>query len=173
MRSAAERGRFWILLIVVVVLDRVTKVMAEAALAGDRIINVVGDVFRLRLVYNPGAAFGIHVGAYSRWFFLVVAIVAVWLLRRMWIEASPTDTLRRWAVAIVAGRRRQHDRPRPLVARCDRLHRCGPPPGEPPLADLQRRGHRRDLRCGRTGDLAVARGCRPTACGAGRHRMIR
>ncbi|MBA2292940.1 MAG: signal peptidase II [Gemmatimonadales bacterium] len=103
MRSAAEGGRFWILLIVVVALDRVTKVMAEAALAGDRIINVVGDVFRLRLVYNPGAAFGIHVGPYSRWFFLVVAIVAVWLLRRMWIEASPTDTLRRWAVAIVAG----------------------------------------------------------------------
>ncbi len=103
MQSAAERGRFWVVLVSVVALDRVTKIVAESALAGDRIIGVVGDVVRLRLVYNPGAAFGIHVGAYSRWFFLGIAIVAVWLLRRMWIEASPTDTLRRWAVAIVAG----------------------------------------------------------------------
>lgn len=103
MRSAAERGWFWILLVVVVILDRITKIAAESALAGDRIIDVVGDVVRLRLVYNPGAAFGIHVGAYSRWFFLGVAVIAVWLLHRMWTEASPADTLRRWAVAIVAG----------------------------------------------------------------------
>ncbi len=103
MPSAADRGRFWAVLASVVVVDRVTKVMAESALLDGRMITVVGDVVRLRLVYNPGAAFGIHVGAYSRWFFLVIAIVAVWLLRKMWIEASPADALRRWAVAIVAG----------------------------------------------------------------------
>ena len=103
MPSAAERAPFWGLVAVVLVLDRITKILAEAGLAGDRVIEVVGDLVRLRLVYNPGAAFGIHVGAYSRWFFLVVALIAVWILHRMWNEAAAADRLRRWSVAVVAG----------------------------------------------------------------------
>ena len=103
MPSAAERVPFWGVVAIVVVLDRITKIVAESALAGDRIIQVVGDVVQFRLVYNRGAAFGISIGAYSRWFFLVVAIVAVWVLFRMWREAAAGDRLRTWAVSIVAG----------------------------------------------------------------------
>ena len=103
MPSAAERVPFWGVVSIVVVLDRITKIVAESALAGDRIIQVVGDVVQFRLVYNRGAAFGISIGAYSRWFFLIVAIVAVWVLFRMWREAAAGDRLRTWAVSIVAG----------------------------------------------------------------------
>lgn len=103
MRSAAERVPFWGVVAIVVVLDRITKIVAESALAGDRIIQVIGDVVQFRLVYNRGAAFGIHIGDYSRWFFFVVAIIAVWVLFRMWREAAAADRLRIWAVSIVAG----------------------------------------------------------------------
>lgn len=104
MPSAAEgRMPFWGIVAIVVMLDRITKIAAEAMLAGDRVVHIVGDVVQLRLVYNPGAAFGIHVGGYSRWFFLVVAVVAVWVLHRMWREAAPGDRLRVWSVSIVAG----------------------------------------------------------------------
>ncbi|HPF61715.1 MAG: signal peptidase II [Gemmatimonadales bacterium] len=104
MPSAAERRPFWALVAVTLVLDRITKVIAEQEL-GTRTIEVVGEVLRWRLVYNPGAAFGLGrtLGPASRWVFMVVAVVAVWLLWRMSRETPVTDRLRQWAVGFVAG----------------------------------------------------------------------
>ncbi|MCA9722976.1 MAG: signal peptidase II, partial [Gemmatimonadetes bacterium] len=98
MPSAAERRPFWALVAVTLVLDRITKVIAEQEL-GTRTIEVVGEVLRWRLVYNPGAAFGLGrtLGPASRWVFMVVAVVAVWLLWRMSRETPVTDRLRQWA----------------------------------------------------------------------------
>jgi lipoprotein signal peptidase len=45
-----------------VVLDLVTKVIAETTLLRTPGVSVFGDWFQLRLVYNQGAAFGLHVG---------------------------------------------------------------------------------------------------------------
>ena len=45
-----------------VVLDLVTKLIAEATLLRTPGVSVFGDWFQLRLVYNQGAAFGLHVG---------------------------------------------------------------------------------------------------------------
>ncbi len=104
MASAAERRPFWVLVAVTVLLDRVTKILAESALL-DGPIAVVGDTVRWQLVYNPGAAFGLgdQLGSVSRWFFLVVAAVAVVLLHRMSRDAAPQDRLRQWALGFVAG----------------------------------------------------------------------
>jgi signal peptidase II len=102
MPSGAERRPFWILVAVTVVLDRVTKVIAERALL-DGPVSVIGEVVRLQLVHNPGAAFGLHVGGVSRWVFMAIAAVAVVLLWRMSREAAPTDALRQYAVGFVAG----------------------------------------------------------------------
>ena len=104
MPSAGNRvSQFWLIVALVVVIDRITKIVAEAELAGDRMIHVIGDAVRLVLVYNPGAAFGMHVGPWSRWVFMVIAIGAVWLLHRMFREAPPSDRVRRWSVSLVAG----------------------------------------------------------------------
>lgn len=102
MPSGAERRPFWALVAGTVVLDRVTKVIAERALA-DGAVPLVGDVVQFQLVYNPGAAFGIHVGGLSRWVFLVIAAVAIVVLWRMSREADAGDTLRQYAVGFVAG----------------------------------------------------------------------
>jgi signal peptidase II len=87
----------------VVALDRVTKVLMAGLLANDHEVKIVGEYVRLLLVHNTGAAFGLHLGPWSRWIFTVIAIVAVYLLHRMWREAAPADRLRQWAVAVVAG----------------------------------------------------------------------
>ena len=65
----AERRVFWTAAVVTVVLDLITKLIAEATLLRTPGISVLGDWFQLRLVYNQGAAFGLHVGPYSRWIF--------------------------------------------------------------------------------------------------------
>ena len=66
MKNGAKRPLFWGIVLCVVVLDFITKWIAVAELT--RIpVRVLGDWLVMRLVYNPGAAFGINVGPYSRW----------------------------------------------------------------------------------------------------------
>jgi signal peptidase II len=103
MASAADRRIFWVAALVVVALDLVTKLVAEATLLLTPGIPVIGDWFQLRLVYNRGAAFGLHVGPYSRWVFFGVAIVAVLVLNRMSVQTSLGDRFRQLALGLVAG----------------------------------------------------------------------
>ena len=67
MPSGADRRVFFLAGAVVLALDAVTKYVAEAQLAGGRTIEVIGDWVRFHLVFNRGAAFGLHLGPYSRW----------------------------------------------------------------------------------------------------------
>lgn len=97
------RPPFWGLVAIVVVLDRITKVLAERALGAGEVASLVGDTAQLRLVHNPGAAFGLNLGAYSRWIFMAIAIVAVLFLYRMWKETALTERLRLYALGFVAG----------------------------------------------------------------------
>ena len=71
----------------VVVLDQVTKLWAEAALLGQPPLHVLPH-FDLILVYNTGAAFSFlsDAGGWQRWFFVVLAVgvtgvLASWLAR--------------------------------------------------------------------------------------------
>ena len=103
MPSAVERRLFWIAAAIVVVADIATKLLAEATLALRSAVPVVGETFQLRLVYNPGAAFGLHLGPWSRWIFLAVAIGAIIVLDRMSRTATPGDRIRQLASGLVAG----------------------------------------------------------------------
>ncbi len=76
-----------------VAVDQLTKWWAEG-LAGRAPINVIGELLRLRLTYNPGAAFSI--GTEYTWvltLFAAAAVVAIGLLARR--VAS-----RAWAVGL-------------------------------------------------------------------------
>ena len=110
MASAAEivspgepRRVFVFAALATMVLDLVTKLIAEATLLRTPGVSVFGDWFQLRLVYNQGAAFGLHVGPYSRWIFFTVALVAVFVLARMSRNTSAADRFRQLALGLVAG----------------------------------------------------------------------
>jgi signal peptidase II len=98
-----ERRMFYWAALVTVVLDLITKVIAEATLLRTPGISVFGDWFQLRLVYNQGAAFGLHVGPYSRWIFFTIALVAVFVLTRMSRSSPVGDRFRQIALGLVAG----------------------------------------------------------------------
>lgn len=103
MASAASRRVFWGTIAGVVALDFVTKFMAEAVLVG-RPISVIGDYVVLRLVYNQCAAFGICLGPYSRWIFLVLAVLALVVLGSMVRNTRDTDHGRLFVLGLlVAG----------------------------------------------------------------------
>ncbi|HSM35943.1 MAG TPA: signal peptidase II [Longimicrobiales bacterium] len=90
----------------VVVVDIVTKWWAQNTLVHGRPVflleRVFGDGLPLMLTYNTGAAFSLHVGDASRWFFLVVSVFALGLIAWMYHEAEEHDTLRLGALALVA-----------------------------------------------------------------------
>ena len=102
MASGIRHPLFWSTATAVVVLDVITKRLALASLA-DGPVPVLGEWLVLRLVFNPGAAFGIHVGPYSRWVFLVLALVALVVLGAMARETAPKQWFRLTALALVCG----------------------------------------------------------------------
>ena len=103
-RNRAKATIFWSLAVAVVVLDVITKWMAVRALMPQRVPHeVFGEWVRLTLVYNRGAAFGIHVGPHSRWVFLVLTLVALFILGRLYAASRPGDRLRIVALGLVCG----------------------------------------------------------------------
>jgi signal peptidase II len=69
--------------------------------------RVIGDVVRFTLAYNPGAAFSMSLGEYSRYIFgafAVIALVVLWRLYRMTgrgVRAG--DRLRVFALGLAFG----------------------------------------------------------------------
>lgn len=103
MPSDGDRRVFWITAGLVIVIDFITKLVAESALLHTAAVSIFGDWFQLRLVYNRGAAFGLHVGPLSRWVFLGVAVVAIVVLARMSRSSPVGDRFRQVALGLVAG----------------------------------------------------------------------
>ena len=93
---------YWPLVTGVVLTDRVTKVVAEGLLWPRGVPRpVLGDWLRWTMVYNPGAAFGLHLGPYSRWIFLALAAGALVILRRMYRATAGGDRARTLALGLV------------------------------------------------------------------------
>jgi signal peptidase II len=89
------------MLLAVLVADVVTKAIAERALLRGIPQDVLGSAVRLRLVYNPGAAFGLDLGAQSRWIFAALTIVALVILGRLYLMTRPGHVARASALALV------------------------------------------------------------------------
>lgn len=94
---------FWPVTLTVLAADIVTKAIAVSALAPQLIAHeVIGTVVQFTLVYNPGAAFGIHVGPYSRIVFSVLTVVALAVLWRLYRGTARGDWRRSLALALVS-----------------------------------------------------------------------
>ena len=93
----------WPLLLTVVLFDVLTKRIAEAMLPGIGYARpVIGEAVRFTLVYNPGAAFGLHLGDYSRWIFMALTGGALIILWRLYRQTEEGDLVRAAAIALVA-----------------------------------------------------------------------
>jgi signal peptidase II len=89
--------------LVVVVLDQITKLVAENTMvtAGTP-KSVFGEWFRFALVYNPGAAFGLNLGPYSRWIFMGLTCGALVILGKLYQQTESSDLRRVLAISLVA-----------------------------------------------------------------------
>jgi signal peptidase II len=101
MRSRSNAALFWPVLLVVLVVDVITKAIAERELLRGIPQEVLGNAVRLRLVYNPGAAFGLDLGPQSRWIFAMLTVVALVILARLYRSTHAGHTARVAALALV------------------------------------------------------------------------
>ena len=105
--AAARPGRrllglYLTVAIIVVVLDRVSKLAAEAGLADGSRHVLIPHVLDLYLVHNTGAAFSMGEGA--GWFFVLVAVAVVVLsLRYVLMSDEVTPALAGTLGAIAGG----------------------------------------------------------------------
>lgn len=100
----SNSGVFWPVLVLVATVDFCTKALAQSRLLVQHAPHeVFGDWARLTLVYNPGAAFGLHVGEHSRWIFMVLTGVALVILARLYRATRGGDVVRAVSLALVCG----------------------------------------------------------------------
>ena len=100
--SSRNATLFWSLIVLIVAADVVTKAWAVNTLVPQRLPHeVMGETVRWTLVYNPGAAFGLHLGPYSRWIFLTLTVGALAILWRLYRTTRPGDTVRAIALGLV------------------------------------------------------------------------
>ena len=78
----------------IIVVDQITKVAAQQNLPPYDPVPVLGEFFRLTFIYNPGAAFGLHVGPMSRYIFLGLTVACVTVLYFWFRTTPPADKLK-------------------------------------------------------------------------------
>ena len=102
MRRASNGLFFWPVLAIVTTTDVVTKGIAERVLSPQHVPHdVFGEVMRFTLVYNPGAAFGLHLGQQSRLIFTTLTVVALMILARLYRATAQGDVSRTLALGLV------------------------------------------------------------------------
>ncbi|MDQ3949008.1 MAG: signal peptidase II [Gemmatimonadota bacterium] len=99
-----NRWLFWGAAAAVVAVDVVTKWLAVRFLSPPHVPHpVIGDVVRLTLAYNPGAAFSMHLGPYSRYIFGAFALVALVVLWNLYRRSNPSERLLSFALGLAWG----------------------------------------------------------------------
>ncbi len=105
MERSSRNGRlFWPVAAGFLVTDIVTKLWAVKALAPAHMRHeVLGDWVTFTLLYNPGAAFGLHLGDWSRWIFTALTVGAVIILTRMYQTTAEGDRIKLTSLGMILG----------------------------------------------------------------------
>ncbi len=91
------------LIVAIVAADQFTKHLAVASLTPHVPRNVVGDAVRFTLTFNPGAAFGMHLGPASWWAFPALTVLILGFLVRLYRSLPISEHALRIAIAAVMG----------------------------------------------------------------------
>jgi signal peptidase II len=95
---------FWPILLALLIADCATKELAERYLVPESVPHAVaGNVIRLTLAHNAGAAMSLSLGRYSRIGFSLAALFALVVLARFYRSAPATARGQATALALIVG----------------------------------------------------------------------
>lgn len=96
-------ARYASIVAALVVADWLTKALVQRFMDPYQQIDLIGEYLRLTYIFNPGAAFGIHLGDASRGVFLILSIVALIALLGMYYVTPARAEGRLVAIALIVG----------------------------------------------------------------------
>lgn len=96
-------NRFWTVFLSIVLVDIVTKRLAESSLVPYVPKNVIDDILRFTLAFNAGGAMSLSLGPASRWWFTLLSVATLFVLAYMYRQTSPTDRLQLASLAMICG----------------------------------------------------------------------
>ena len=103
-RSNRNARLFWPVAAGFLITDIISKWWVVNSLAPAHTRHeVLGDFLTFTLLYNPGAAFGLHLGDWSRWIFTALTIGAVIILVRMYQATGDGVTLKLTSLGMILG----------------------------------------------------------------------
>jgi len=95
---------FWPVLLGLIALDCTTKNLAVEKLSPAHVPHqIIGDVVRFTLAYNPHAAMGLSLGSYSRVGFALLAAIMLGALVVYRRQISAQNTVAVVAIALIGG----------------------------------------------------------------------
>jgi len=97
-------NRFWTIFLVTVLLDVTTKRFAVTQLTPPYIPhNIIGDVLRFTLAFNPEGAMSISLGPSSRWWFVLLSFGTLFVLAYMLRQTPREDRFQIASIALICG----------------------------------------------------------------------
>jgi len=96
--------RFWTIFLTTVLVDVASKRFAVAQLSPPYVPhNVVDDILRFTLAYNPEGAMSFSLGASSRWWFVLLSIGTLFVLGYMYRATPRNDRFQIASIALICG----------------------------------------------------------------------
>ena len=97
-------NRFWTIFLTIVLVDVATKRFAVSELSPPYVPHdVIDDILRFTLAYNPGGAMSLSLGPSSRWWFTLLAIATLLVLAYIYRQTSPDDRVQIASIALICG----------------------------------------------------------------------
>ena len=103
VRGGMKALLFIAVLFGVLLLDISTKLLVQKHFFLYQQMDIIGEYVRLTYIYNPGAAFGIHLGEHSRFIFLVLSLIALGALVGMYWFTPVADRVRLISISLICG----------------------------------------------------------------------
>ena len=83
--------------------DVLTKLLVQHSLHELEPKRIFGEYVRFTLVYNRGAAFSMSLGSQSRWIFGSFALIALYILWKLYRQSVPRERARALALGLAWG----------------------------------------------------------------------
>lgn len=89
----------WLVFLILVILDQLTKFLVVSSMELYESIPVLGDFLRLTYIRNAGGAFGLRWG-HVIVYYVAAGLVIVWIVWHLWREGH-TRRLSMWALTLI------------------------------------------------------------------------
>ena len=97
-------NRFWTIFLATVLVDVTSKRFAVSELTPPYVPhNIIDDVLRFTLAYNPEGAMSFSLGPSSRWWFVCLSIGTLFVLAYMYRQTPREDRIQIASIALICG----------------------------------------------------------------------